>query len=80
VTGIEIRRAALDDAGAIGRIYDEAIAGGSATFATGPHHEEERRELGRKARVRVLERFNIDIWSDKMLSVYRDVIERSRSV
>ena len=43
-------------------------------------NEEERRELGRKARVRVLERFNVDIWSDRMLSVYRDVIERSSSV
>ena len=43
MTGIEIRRASPDDAGAIGRIYDEAIAGGSATFATGPHHDEERR-------------------------------------
>ena len=40
---LEIRRATLDDAGAIGRIYDEAIGGGAATFATGPHHEEERR-------------------------------------
>jgi len=32
-----IRRAAGADAGAIGRIYDEAAATGFATFATGPH-------------------------------------------
>jgi phosphinothricin acetyltransferase len=38
-----IRRAGEDHAAAIGRIYDEAIAGGSATFATGPHTAEERR-------------------------------------
>ncbi len=40
---IQIRRAQAQDAAAIGRIYDEAILGGSATFATGPHTPEERR-------------------------------------
>ncbi|MGE0028289.1 MAG: N-acetyltransferase family protein [Thermoleophilia bacterium] len=38
-----IRRAASPDAGAIGRIYDEAAATGTATFATGPHSAAERR-------------------------------------
>jgi phosphinothricin acetyltransferase len=38
-----IRRAASADAGAIGRIYDEAAATGTATFATGPHTADERR-------------------------------------
>ena len=38
-----IRRATSADAGAIGRIYDEAAATGTATFATGPHPAEERR-------------------------------------
>ncbi|HET6689576.1 MAG TPA: GNAT family N-acetyltransferase [Miltoncostaeaceae bacterium] len=38
-----IRRAGSADAGAIGRIYDEAAATGTATFATGPHSAEERR-------------------------------------
>ena len=38
-----IRRALSTDAGAIGRIYDEAAATGTATFATGPHSAEERR-------------------------------------
>lgn len=38
-----IRPATAADAGAIGRIYDEAIASGIATFATGPHTAEERR-------------------------------------
>lgn len=38
-----IRRATSADAGAIGRIYDEAAATGTATFATGPHSAAERR-------------------------------------
>ena len=37
-----IRIAESGDAGAIGTIYDEAAAGGSATFATGPHSAQER--------------------------------------
>lgn len=37
-----IRRAGAPDAGAIGAIYDEAIATGVATFAEGPHHPAER--------------------------------------
>jgi len=41
---LTIRPATAGDAGAIGRIYDEAIAGGIATFATGPHTAEERRD------------------------------------
>lgn len=43
MTGTSVRRAELDDAGAIGAIYDAAIADGTATFATGPHTPEERR-------------------------------------
>jgi phosphinothricin acetyltransferase len=43
VTGLEIRRAEPGDAAVIGEIYDEAIAGGSATVATGPPTAEERR-------------------------------------
>lgn len=38
-----IRRAEDADAEAIGRIYDEAAATGTATFATGPHTAGERR-------------------------------------
>lgn len=40
---LTIRPAASADAGAIGAIYDEAAAGGVATFATGPHTADERR-------------------------------------
>jgi L-amino acid N-acyltransferase YncA len=40
---VAIRPAEPADAGAIAAIYDEGIAGGSATFATGPHTAEERR-------------------------------------
>jgi phosphinothricin acetyltransferase len=43
VSVAEIRRAEPRDAARIGLIYDEAIAGGAATFATGPHTAEERR-------------------------------------
>jgi L-amino acid N-acyltransferase YncA len=43
VAGLSIRRASPEDAAHIGAIYDEAIAGGAATFATGPHPAEERR-------------------------------------
>lgn len=43
VTGLAIRRADPGDAATIGEIYDEAIAGGSATFARGRHSAEERR-------------------------------------
>ncbi len=42
VAGLAIRRATPDDAAGIGVIYDEAIAEGAATFATGPHPAEER--------------------------------------
>lgn len=40
---LDIRRAEAADAGAIARIYDEGIATGVATFATGPHDPAERR-------------------------------------
>jgi glycosyltransferase involved in cell wall biosynthesis len=38
--------------------------------------EDRIRELGRKARVRVLERYNVDIWGERILSVYRSVLRR----
>lgn len=40
---ITIRRAAGTDAPAIGEIYDEGVASGIATFASGPHGPDERR-------------------------------------
>jgi L-amino acid N-acyltransferase YncA len=42
-TPLVIRPAESGDARAIGEIYDEAASSGMATFATGPHSEEERR-------------------------------------
>jgi L-amino acid N-acyltransferase YncA len=39
---LAIHIAGPDDAEFIGRIYDEGIADGNATFATGPHTPEER--------------------------------------
>lgn len=43
VTHLTIRPADAGDAAAIGRIYDQGIAAGIATFAAGPHDAEERR-------------------------------------
>lgn len=37
-----LRRATSADSAAIAAIYDEAIAGGVSTFATGPHSADER--------------------------------------
>ena len=55
-----IRRAEAGDAGAIGAIYDEAIATGVATFAAGPHDAAERAAWlgarGERAPVWVLDR------------------------
>ena len=42
-TSLVIRPAQDRDAAAIGAIYDEAASSGLATFATGPHSEDERR-------------------------------------
>ncbi len=54
-----IRLAGPPDAGAIGAIYDEAIASGVATFARGPHAAAEREEWlgarGERAPVWVME-------------------------
>jgi len=38
------------------------------------HNDDARVELGRKARVRVLERYNLDIWGEKILEVYRSAL------
>ena len=43
VADLKLRIAEEADAAAIGAIYDEGIAGGNATFATGRHDAEERR-------------------------------------
>lgn len=39
---------------------------------------ERRVELARRARVRALERYDIEIWGDRMLRVYRETVERNR--
>lgn len=53
---VVIRPAAPEDAGAIAAIYDEGIASGIATFASGPHTAGERREwlVARGARAPVV--------------------------
>ncbi|MFA4947153.1 MAG: glycosyltransferase [Candidatus Krumholzibacteriia bacterium] len=40
--------------------------------------EDKIKELGRKARVRVLERYNVDIWGERVLAVYRSVLQQSK--
>lgn len=39
-------------------------------------HEDTRLEIGRKARVRILERHNVDIWGSRILDVYREALAR----
>ncbi len=39
---------------------------------------ERREELARRARVRALEHYDIEIWGDRMLRVYREAVERGR--
>jgi hypothetical protein len=39
---------------------------------------DKRKELGRKARVRVLEKYNVDIWGERILAIYLSVLERGR--
>jgi glycosyltransferase involved in cell wall biosynthesis len=62
----------LAGAGALARSKDES------SFAEALQrivkNNDERKELGRRARVRVLERYNIDIWGEKTLAVYRSVL------
>jgi glycosyltransferase involved in cell wall biosynthesis len=63
----------LADVGRIVPSGDEnAFAAALRDLAT---NEDERKELGRRARVRVLERYNADIWGEKIMAVYRSVIE-----
>ncbi|MCK4236894.1 MAG: glycosyltransferase family 4 protein, partial [Candidatus Krumholzibacteria bacterium] len=38
--------------------------------------EELRRELGRRARVRIMENYDIDIWGDRILEIYRSILEK----
>ncbi len=39
---------------------------------------ERRMELARRARVRALEHYDIEIWGDRMLRIYREAVERGR--
>jgi len=64
----------LSDAGVVVAPGDEEAALRAVQYLV--ENEDTRREIGRKARVRVLERFHIDIWSEKMLSIYRSAIKK----
>jgi glycosyltransferase involved in cell wall biosynthesis len=67
----------LSDAGVLVSPGDEESALQAVQYLV--DNKDTRREIGRKARVRVLERFHIDIWTDKMLSIYRSVINKGTS-
>ena len=67
----------LSDAGVVVAPGDEEAALRAVQYLV--ENEDTRREIGRKARVRVLERFHIDIWSEKMLSVYRSATKKGAS-
>jgi glycosyltransferase involved in cell wall biosynthesis len=66
----------------------EAIEGAGVTTPPGDENalvdilqqlvtqEDKLKELGRKARVRVLERYNLDIWGERTLAVYRTILRR----
>ena len=62
---VSIRPAAPDDADALAAIYDEGIAGGLASFATGPHTAEERQQwlAGRGGRAPVV----VALWDERIV-------------
>jgi glycosyltransferase involved in cell wall biosynthesis len=62
----------LADAGALERSGDECAF--SAALQQLTLNEDRRKELGRRARVRVLERYNLDIWGERILAVYRTAL------
>jgi glycosyltransferase involved in cell wall biosynthesis len=67
-------RTVLEGAGIVAPRGDEdALVGILRRLAA---RGDEVRELGRTARVRVLERYNVDLWGERMLSVYRSVLRR----
>jgi glycosyltransferase involved in cell wall biosynthesis len=70
------------DVGGVGRVLEGAgilvPSGDEAGFEAAVRRlgtdAERRSELGRLARVRVLERYNVDIWGERILAVYRSVL------
>ncbi|UCF05133.1 MAG: glycosyltransferase [bacterium] len=62
----------LADAGELVEPGDEdSFLRAASTLLT---ESDRRSELGRKARVRVLENFDTDIWGDKIVSIYNDLL------
>jgi glycosyltransferase involved in cell wall biosynthesis len=66
----------LRGAGALARSQDESSFVEALQRLV--RNGDERKELGRRARVRVLERYNIDIWGERTLAVYRSVLDPAR--
>ncbi|MGD1048182.1 MAG: glycosyltransferase family 4 protein [Candidatus Krumholzibacteriaceae bacterium] len=71
------------DVGGVGEVLAEAGVlarpGDEDAFAESLQdlvlHIDRRKELGRRARVRVLEKYNVDIWGERILAVYRSVLD-----
>ena len=71
------------DVGGVGEVLAEvgvlARPGDEDAFAESLQdlviNADRRKELGRKARVRVLEKYNVDIWGERILAVYRSVLD-----
>ena len=63
----------LADAGLLARPGDEDAFTESLQYLV--TNIDRRKELGRRARVRVLERYNVDIWGERILAVYRSVLD-----
>ena len=66
--------AAIGDAGMTVRSGDEE--GFASAIRTLIDEPQLRAELGRRARVRALERYDSDAWGESILEVYRSLLER----
>ncbi len=63
---------AIGDTGAVTPPGDEEALAEAVQYII--KKEDRLKELGRKARVRVLERYNEDLWGERIVSVYRSVL------
>jgi glycosyltransferase involved in cell wall biosynthesis len=73
---------AASDVGGVGEVLEGAgtlvssgdVAGFAAAVSRLAADRALRIEMGRLARVRILERYNLDIWGQRTLDIYRDVL------
>lgn len=67
----------IEDAGLTVQSGDES--GFASAIRTLIDQPQLRAELGRRARVRILERYDIHSWGESILEVYRSLLDRNRS-